>query len=530
VSGDRWYPGGHAARRPDDDALVLASTGERWSWRRLDEESNRVAHVLRGLGLQRGDHVALLMENRLEFFAVMWAALRSGLRYTAVNSYLGTDETAEVLRVCEPSAVVTSRRHAEAALEAARGLDPLPVVLLVDSPDTLPQRLLPSAVSDLTDLAASAPTRPIEDESAGAPLWFSSGTSGRPKGVVRPMPDGPPGAPDPVAQHYVELFGLDERTVHLSVGPLHHAAPVGFSTAVHRAGGTVVLAERFDPAEVLAFVERYRITFTHLVPTMFVRMLKLPDEQRSSFDLSSLQRVIHGAAPCPVEVKRQMIEWWGPIIDEYYGGTEGVGSTVISAREWLEHPGSVGQASRGSIHIVDDGGAELPPGETGMVFFENPAGTSTYHGDESETAAITHPAGWQTLGDVGHLDDDGYLFLTDRWTHKIVTGGVNVFPREVEDVLLAHPAVMDVAVIGVPDAEMGEEVRAVVELVDPSVAEGERADELAAGLVRWCRERLAHYKCPRAVDFDPRLPRGDNGKIYKRLIRDRYWRERDRRI
>jgi fatty-acyl-CoA synthase len=326
--------------------------------------------------------------------------------------------------------------------------------------------------------------------------------------------------------HYAETFGLDAGTVHLCLGPLHHAAPIGFSTAVLRVGGTVVLTERFDAEQTLALIERYGVTFTHLVPTMFVRLLKLPQSRRDRYHVGSLQRAIHGAAPCPIDVKRRMIEWWGPVIDEYYGGTEGVGSTTITAAEWLAHPGSVGRASRGVVHIVDDAGNEVPPGCEGLVYFENPDSVTKYRDDADQTAAITHPAGWQTLGDIGRIDNEGYLFLTDRWAHKIVTGGVNVFPREVEDVLLAHPAVLDAAVVGVPHDEMGEEVRAVVQLVDPDNA----GMQLEAELVEFCRRRLAKHKCPRAVDFDPKLPRQENGKLYKRVVRDRYWAGRASRI
>jgi acyl-CoA synthetase (AMP-forming)/AMP-acid ligase II len=294
---------------------------------------------------------------------------------------------------------------------------------------------------------------------------------------------------------------------------------------VQRFGGTVVLTERFDAEATLGDIERYRVTFSHIVPTMFVRWLKLAPETRARYDVSSLRHVLHGAAPCPPDVKRQMIEWWGPILDEYYAGTEGVGATSITSEEWLAHPGSVGRASRGTIHITDEDGHEVPTGVEGMVWFES-AQRAVYRGDPEQTAAITHPAGWQTLGDVGYVDDDGYLFLTDRWTHKIVTGGANVFPREVEDALLAHPQVLDVAVIGVPDDDMGEAVRAVVQ----PVSWDDASPELATELVAWCRDRLAHYKCPRAVDFERELPRGDNGKLYKRVLRDRYWEGRTSRI
>ena len=521
--GRARYPATYAAERPDDDALILASTGSRQSWGELDRASDEIARALRDLGVERGDHIALVVGNVPVFFDVMWAALRSGLLYTAVNTYLTPREVTGVLRACAPSVVIATRPFVDLVDQAWPHLATRPHLIAVA--DVGEPRSWPTGWRDLDDVRGACSPAPLA-EAEGAPLWFSSGTSGQPKAVVRPLPDCPPGFGDPVAAHYAEIFGLDETTVHLCVGPLHHAAPVGFSTAVHRAGGTVVLTERFDPEELLTWIDRYGVTSTHLVPTMFVRLLKLPDAVRSSFDLGSLRTVLHGAAPCPAEVKRQMIEWWGPVLEEYYGGTEGIGSTVVSSREWLERPGTVGRASRGTIHITDESGSELDVGETGLVWFDNPDFTARYRDDADETDAITHPAGWQTLGDIDHLDEADYLFLTDRWSHKIVTGGVNVFPREIEDVLLQHPAVLDVAVIGVPHAEMGEEVKAVVQLVDPSAA----SDDTAQVLLTWCRERLARFKCPRSVDFDPSLPRSDNGKLYKRRIRDRYWADQGRQI
>lgn len=522
------YPGTHGRERPDATALVRASTGDAVTWRQLDERSNKVAHALRGLGLRRGDHLAVVMENDLRYFELVWAALRSGLYYTPVSSLLTSAEAGEVLRACGTSVLVASSRCLELAEGAAAALDaPAPMIVLESHGSTgNPRPAKSGAWLRYEDLLDPMPSTPLPDESEGAPLWFSSGTSGRPKGVLRPLPETLPGLGDAVVLHYVEQFGLGEDTVMICLGPLHHAAPIGFSTAVLRVGGTVVLTERFDAADTIRWIEQYRVTFGHFVPTMFVRLLKLPEGVRSAFDPSSLRTVIHGAAPCPVKVKRDMIDWWGPIFQEYYGGTEGVGSTVITSEEWLEHPGSVGRASRGVIHIADEAGTELSVGETGMVWFENPDAVTAYRNDAEETASITHPEGWQTLGDVGHLDDDGYLFLTDRWTHKIVTGGVNVFPREVEDVLIAHPAVLDVAVIGVPHDEMGEEVRAVVQPIDWE----DVGDDLVGELLAWCRERLARHKCPRGIDFDRELPRQENGKLYKRMLRDRYWQARESNI
>ncbi|HEY3669640.1 MAG TPA: AMP-binding protein [Acidimicrobiia bacterium] len=525
MSEPRYYPATYADERPFAPAVVLARTGDAISWRRLDERSTRIARLLRDVGLRTGDTVALLIENHPTAYEIVWAVLRSGLRYTFVNSMLTSGEAVEIVDSASAPVMICSTRLLALGDAIAAALPALEHRFAVRSTGDLSlEPLLPGwrALDDA--IATMSPTR-LPDEREGAPLWFSSGTSGRPKGVLRALPDAPAGTLDDVARSYGERYGFSPSTVHLTVGPLHHAAPIGFSTMVQRFGGTVVLTERFDAEEMLRYIEHYRVTFTHVVPTMFVRLLKLPGAVRDRYDVTSLQHVLHGAAPCPVEVKRQMIAWWGPILDEYYAGTEGVGATTITSDEWLEHPGSVGRAQRGTIHIADDSGCELPAGTEGTVWFDHPV-KAVYRGDPAQTAAITHARGWQTLGDVGFVDHDGYLFLTDRWTHKIVTGGVNVFPREIEDVLVAHPKVLDVAVIGTPHEEMGEEVRAVVEPVDWDDA----GAPLAAELVAWCRDRLAHHKCPRAVDFAPTLPRGDNGKLYKRLIRDRYWTDRPTRI
>jgi long-chain acyl-CoA synthetase len=516
VTHQRLYPGTYARERPDEPAVIWARNGELTTWRNLDAASNQIARLLWAKGLRKGDHIAVLSENHPIYFQIVWAALRSGLYYTPISCYLTPPEVAEVLRVSDANVLFASERQTETAERALLELTEVRHCFRFGGSGAAAP---PLGWEDLDPALSSIPADPLEDEPEGAPLWFSSGTSGRPKAVVRSLPDEPN---DPVALHYAKAFGLSAETVHLCLGPLHHAAPIGFSTAVLRLGGTVVLTDEFNPEGVLAYIQRYLVTFGHFVPTMFVRLLKLPEETRRGYDVSSLERVIHGAAPCPVKTKEQMIRWWGPIIDEYYGGTEGVGSTIITAAEWLSKPGSVGKASRGTIHIVDESGQEITDGSDGMVYFENPEATTKYRDDPTETASITHALGWQTLGDIGHLDQDGYLFLTDRWMHKVITGGVNVFPREVEDVLLSHPQVLDAAVIGIPNDDLGEEIRGVVQLIDPTRA----GDQLAQDLIDYCRVRLAKHKCPRWIDFDDQLPRQSNGKLYKRLIRDRYWVDR----
>ena len=315
-------------------------------------------------------------------------------------------------------------------------------------------------------------------------------------------------------------YGIGPDTVYLSPAPLYHTAPLAFSTSCHRLGATVIVMERFSPDGPLAAIEKYRVSVTQMVPTMFVRMLRMPKEDRLSYDVSSLNTVIHAAAPCPVDIKHEMIEWLGPILLEYYGGSEGNGSTSITSEEWLKKPGSVGKANWGTIHICADDGTELPAGEPGLIYFEG-GWDFKYLNDDKKTREARHPAhtAWSTLGDVGYLDADGYLFLTDRKSFMIISGGLNIYPQEIEDRLISHPGVLDAAVIGVPNAEMGEEVKAVVQPVNAQDANPDFAD----ALIEWCRSGFSSIKCPRSVDFVTSLPRGDNGKLYKRKIRERYW-------
>jgi len=511
------YPGTWARERPDHPAQILAETGAVLTYRELDERSNQHARLFRELGLERGGHVALFMENHPRYLELVWAALRAGLYYTPINCLLTAEEAAYVVEDSDAQVLVASTRLAPVA-DALREHIPATVSCLMaqsSGADVDP----PTGWTALEAAADGSSTSPLPDESEGTSLWYSSGTTGRPKGVLRPLPEGVMGRGDPVALSFSRHWGFDGRTVQLSLGPLYHAAPIGYATNVQRFGGTVVLTERFDPEDTLRAIERYRITFAHFVPTMFTRLLKLPEATRRKYDLSSLEKVVHGAAPCPAEVKKRMMEWWGPIIHEYYAGTEGAGMTMITPEEWLERPGSVGQSKRGIIHIVDDDGNELAPGEDGTVYFEDPNVRNVYYKDPAETAALQDVHGWRTLGDVGHVDDDGYLYLTDRWTFKIVSGGVNIFPREAEDILVLHPEVLDAAVIGVPHDEMGEEVKGVVQLVDPERA----SPELEHELVEFCRHHLAHFKCPRSIDFIGHLPRQENGKLYKKVLRDRYW-------
>ncbi|MEO8713981.1 MAG: acyl-CoA synthetase [Acetobacteraceae bacterium] len=502
------YIGDYARIRPDHPAVIDASTGEKLSYRDLDERSNRLARLLRAEGLRRGDTIALFMENNLRFLEVAWAALRSGLYLTAINRYLTADEAAYIIDDCDARVLVSSAARADVAA-------------------ALPERLASCRRFLMTDGAipgwecyeqavAAFPADPLPDERAGELMLYSSGTTGRPKGVKRILRDVHP-SDDTLLAQVLQDYGFVPETVYLSPAPMYHAAPLAFSLLVQRTGGTVLMMRRFDPAEALALIERYRVTHSQWVPTMFVRLLRLEPAERAR-DLSSHRRAIHAAAPCPVEVKRAMIDWWGPIIDEYYGATEGNGRTAISCAEWLERPGSVGQARLGIIHICDEVGAELPVSERGLVYFERDILPFAYHKDPERTRAAQHPdhPGWSTLGDVGYVDDAGYLFLTDRKAFMIISGGVNIYPREIEDVLVTHPKVRDVAVFGVPDAEMGERVVAVVEpMAEPDPA-------LAAELMDHAARHLARYKLPKLIEFTDALPRLPTGKLYKKTLRDEY--------
>ena len=507
-------PTWHAEQTPDAPALVMATSGDTVSYAALEDRSRRLAQALRSRGVPAGDHVAVLMENNRHYLPVAWAAQRSGLYYTAINSHLRRGEVQYVLDDCGAVALIAS----EAMAEVVAGLDLARIPVRVGVGD------LPG-FERYEDVVAGAARLPAEDEAEGREMLYSSGTTGRPKGVRKPLPGTPLGDPSatPVllAQALSAQGGVGPGSVYLCPAPLYHSAPLVYSMSMQRLGATVVVMERFDPRQCLEVIQRHGVTHAQFVPTMFIRMLRLPEAERERYDLSSLRFAIHAAAPCPVAVKRQMLEWWGPIIHEYYAGTEDIGSTYITPEEWLVHPGSVGRPL-GECHILDEDGEERPPGESGVVWFGG-GRPFEYHNDPEKTASVTNDRGWRTLGDIGYVDHDGYLYLTDRRAHMIISGGVNIYPQEAENVLAGHPAVADVAVIGVPDPEMGEAVRAVVQPVDPAAA----GPDLEAELLAHCRSELATYKCPRQVDFVTELPRDPNGKLYKRLLRERYWEGHD---
>jgi long-chain acyl-CoA synthetase len=504
------HPSHHARTTPDKIAYQMARSGEVIRYRELEARSNQGAQLFRSLGLGPRDHVAILMENRLEFMEVCWAAQRSGLYYTTISRYLTQGEIDYIVRDCGARVVITSARCAAvvAGLVEARGA---PAFYSVDGA----QPGFPS----WRDALAAQPTTPIADEIAGHDMLYSSGTTGRPKGIKLESRNDPIDTPNPLLKKLcADLCGMSADSIYLSPAPLYHAAPLRFNMMAAGLGGTSVIMESFDAEELLRLIERHRVTQCQLVPTMFVRMLKLPDEVRMRYDVSSLRAAIHAAAPCPVDIKQRMIDWWGPIVLEYYAGSEGNGVTIVTSEQWLAHRGTVGRPAVGQVKIVDDDDRELPVGEVGTVYFAG-GPTFAYHQDPDKTRRAYNSRGWSTLGDVGRVDADGYLYLTDRKSYMIISGGVNIYPQETEDVLITHPAVADVAVFGVPNEEMGEEVKAVVQPHDIASA----GPAFAAELIAYCRERLSSIKCPRSVDFEVELPRTPTGKLLKRRLRERYW-------
>ena len=521
------YPGRYACETPDKPAVVMAGTGERVTYRELDRRSNRLAQLWYAQGLRPCDHVAIFMENHPRYFDVYWAAIRSGLYLTAVNRYLSAEEAAYIVQDCGARSIVASAKLAEACAELTDLIPTCPSRLMVDD-DGLG---CPGDWQDYGEVTAQFPAQPLAEQPRGSTMLYSSGTTGRPKGILRPLTGlSVEEMPDQRFEVLTSIYGIDADSIYLSPAPLYHAAPLGFTGGTQTLGGTVDVMERFDPELSLKAIEDHGITVSQWVPTMFNRMLKLPDEARTRYDLSSHKRAIHAAAPCPVDVKRRMIEWWGPIILEYYAGTEGNGMCAVETDEWLERPGTVGRCLTATIHICDDAGEELTPGEPGTIFLEPPedADLFEYHGDEGKTLGSRHPhhPRWSTLGDVGYVDRDGYLFLTDRKAFMIISGGVNIYPQETEDALIVHPKVADVAVIGVPNEDLGEEVKAVVQLM-PGF---EQSPEVTEELMAYARDRIAHYKAPKSIDFEEQLPRLPTGKLYKRLLRDRYWTGRTSRI
>jgi fatty-acyl-CoA synthase len=509
------YPGAHIASQPAKLAIIAADTGQTRTFAELEGNSIRLARYLREMGVSAGEDIAFLSDNIPQVFEVYWAGLRSGFYVTGVNYHLTAGEAAYILNDCGAKVLLVSASRLELARQVLPLVPGLKASLVLDAADV-------DGFISYSRVLAATPDDPLGDEPRGVDMLYSSGTTGQPKGVRAPLSGkqvGEAGA-DQLTAVFGKTFGFGPDTVYYSCAPTYHAAPLRFSGIVNALGGTVVLARRFDAEAALAAIDDYAITHSQWVPTMFVRMLKLPPEVRDRYDVSSLRVAIHAAAPCPVEVKQAMIDWWGPILHEYYSSTEANGITLVSPQEWLARPGTVGKAALGTIHICDSSGEELPVGRDGLVYFERDVLPFQYHNDPAKTAAATHPRHptWTTTGDIGHVDDDGYLFLTDRAAFVIISGGVNIYPQEVENALALHPAILDVAVIGVPDHDLGQAVKAVVQ-VSPGVTP---SPELADEILRSLQGRLARYKIPRSLDFAQTLPRSATGKLVKGALIGQY--------
>lgn len=503
----------HAITAAQSPALV--ADGGTISYGELYARSRRVAAALHEAGLRRGDGVALVLPNRPEFFEITWGAQLSGLYYTAVNTHFLPDEVGYVIDDSDAKAVFLDASMPELGVHIRAANAAVRARIAIGG-------ALPGWRCYEDALASAGDAPPVSD---GSEMLYSSGTTGRPKAVRRALPVDGNGswAQSVLEMALIHKYGMSPSSVYLSPAPLYHAAGVNYTMAVHRVGAASILMRKFDAETVLRLIQTHRVTHAQFVPTMFVRMLKLPAAVRERYDVSSLRCVIHAAAPCPVDVKHRMMEWFGPIIHEYYGGTEGFAGTTIGPQDWLAHPGSVGIPTA-PVHVVGEDGRELPVGESGELYFEG-GPDFEYFKDPAKTASVYNDRGWRSLGDMGYVDSDGFLYLTDRSTFTIVSGGVNIYPQEAENLLVMHPKLLDAAVFGVPNDEFGEEVKAVVQPADGVVP----GPELAAELIEYCRARLAGYKCPRSIEFDS-LPRDPNGKLYKRRIRDRYWQGRVSRI
>ncbi|WGU41437.1 acyl-CoA synthetase [Phenylobacterium sp. NIBR 498073] len=510
------HPANHAQTHPDRAAFVMAATGETVTYKELDDRSNQGAQLFRSLGLKTGDVIAILMENHPRFFEIAWAAQRAGLYFACISSKLTAGEIEYIMKDCEAKVLITSTG-------VGGVVDELPALLPGVKLFMVGQ---PRAPYESFEAARDAqPATPIPDGSAGTDMLYSSGTTGRPKGIKPPLTGAPIDAPNPLAMMAQGLFGFQNDSVYLSPAPLYHAAPLRWCMSVHRLGGTVVVMEKFDPEDALGLIEKYKIDVGQFVPTHFVRMLKLPPEVRAKYDVSSMRSAVHAAAPCPIPVKEQMMTWWGPVIHEYYAGSEGNGFCYIGPHDWLAHKGSVGRGTTAEVKICGEDGEPLPPRSEGVVYFAG--GTPlTYHNAPDKVAENTNKYGWTTLGDVGWLDEEGFLYLTDRKSFMIISGGVNIYPQELENLLITHPKVADAAVVGGPHEEMGEQVIAVIQPIDWAAA----GEDLKAELAAFCRANLSHVKSPRVIDFMQELPRHPTGKLYKRLIRDAYWGKEGSRI
>ncbi|MFT6274304.1 MAG: fatty-acyl-CoA synthase [Halioglobus sp.] len=505
------HPSITAKTYPHKPAIIMAGSGEIVSYKQLDERSNQAAHLFRSLGLRSGDHIGMMLENNRQFLEICWAAQRSGLVFTPISTHLMREETAYILNNCGAKLFI-----------GCLGLSEVAELIFADENTSIENYLMVDGIKpgfeSWEEAVDGQPNTPIEDESSGVPMLYSSGTTGQPKGVFIPPASDDIHAPHPLATTLGAAFGFGEETVYLSPAPLYHAAPLHYNMMTLFQGGTTVVMEKFEPELALKLIAQHNVTHSQWVPIMFIRMLKLPAEVREQYDVSCMQFAIHAAAPCPIEIKQKMIDWWGEVIVEYYAASEGIGVTIIDSANWLTHRGSVGPALVGELHVLDDDGNEVAVGETGTIYFGGNENRFEYHDEPGKTSEAYNDKGWATTGDVGHVDEDGFLYLTDRKNFMIISGGVNIYPQEIENLLITHDKVADVAVFGIPHAEFGEAVQAVVE----PMHWGDATDEVAIELLEWAKERLSKIKVPRALDFTEKLPRMDNGKLYKRHLVEDY--------
>ncbi len=505
------HPSVTAETYPHKAAIIMAESGEMVTYAQLDERSNQAAQLFRSLGLKKGDHIGMMLTNNRQFLEICWGAQRAGLIYTPISTHLMLEETAYILKNCGAKLFIACLPLAEVAGKIVASADTgIENFLMVEG--------IKPGFESWEEAVDAQPTTRIDDEANGVPMVYSSGTTGQPKGVFIPPVSDDVNEPHPLAGSLGAAFGFSEETVYLSPAPLYHAAPLHYTIMSLYQGATVIVMEKFEPERALQLIEEYRVTHSQWVPIMFIRMLKLPEEIRAKYDVSSMQFAIHAAAPCPVEVKQQMIDWWGEVIVEYYAASEGIGVTIIDSASWLTHRGSVGPAMLGELHILDDDGNELPAGEIGTIYFGGSTNKFEYHDEPGKTSEAYNDKGWATTGDVGYVDEDGFLYLTDRKNFMIISGGVNIYPQEIENLLITHPKVADVAVFGIPHDEFGESVHAVVQPMNWV----DSTDEVAIELMEWARERLSKVKVPRSLHFKEKLPRMDNGKMYKRHLVDEY--------
>jgi acyl-coenzyme A synthetase/AMP-(fatty) acid ligase len=504
------HPRHWAEACPDKPAVIAVTAGETISYRELNDRSIQCANLIRQAGLEPGDHVAAIMENHPRFFEISWAAQRSGLYFTAIPWRFKPEEIAYILEHSGAKVLFTSNTQQALCQKLESSTRDLSCFMVGGKSP---------GYANYEKAIAGQPTTPTAKESRGVDMLYSSGSTGKPKAIKIPIETAAIDEPTALYAFFGERYQWDEQTRYLISAPLYHSGPLRFSMAQHYFGGTVVMTEKFDAEQNLALIQQYQVSHAHWVPTMMVRILKLPELVRRAYDVSSLRFVMSGAAPISVSTKQTMIDWLGPILEEAYAGTEGNGSTMISSREWMQHPGSVGKAVGCTVHIVDDNDHELPAGEIGTIYFDGPK--FEYYKDPVKTEEAYNDLGWSTLGDIGYLDKEGYLYLTDRKNDVVIINGVNVYPLQAEQLLINHPQVTDAAVFGLPDEDSGERLHAVVQLAD-----GEQPGEaLSAKLIDYCRAELATIKCPRSLDFCQQIPRHETGKLYKRLLKAEYVQE-----